>query len=398
MRTIFISHNAVNSALVRSQVLPYLRRLAREGIETWLITFERGAGLFPEAEFTRERWIGISAHGGSHLLAKLLDVIRGTWLALRLARRIHADAVHAVSYVPAAIALGTGMVTRLPFVFDMRGFLGDEYIEAGHWTQADVRYRVLRLAEGVLLRGAAELIVRTHDAAARLRGDRRYGPHVDQTPITVIPAAVDLDRFRPSTSRSEIPTLVYAGSLGTWYRLDEMLRVYAYARKAVPKLRFLILNHDEHSLVDQSRQVLGLSQEDVIVRTADYAEMPALLAGAHVGIVLLLQSESKLASSPIKVGEYLASGLPVIVNTGMGDTDGAVQRYAAGHVVPSYSDDSLQAAAAALVALLGDETARKNARALAEAEFDLRDATSRYTTVYQRLECRRAAPLNISRR
>lgn len=387
-RAIYVSHNGVGTALVRSQVLPYLRNLALHGIDARLVTFERGQTQFPDGEFGRDRWVGISARPGAHLVAKALDVVCGIWIVTRLALKDQTDVIHARSYVPAAIALVAGALTGRPFVFDTRGFLGDEYLDADHWRRTDVRYRILRIVERALFRAAGEIVVLTESAAERLRRDPQYASPARGKHITVIPAAVDVERFHPRSTRATSPTLVYAGSLGSWYRLDEMLRVYVYARRLEPRLRFLILNQHEHALITDALVRIGLEGAAVEVRAADFSEMPTLLASAHVGILLLRQSTSKTASSPIKVGEYLASGLPVVINAGMGDTDALVRRYQAGYVVPSYSEEALQEAGRAVVELVADERARENARTLAEAELDVRKVAGRYAAVYQRLEKR----------
>jgi glycosyltransferase involved in cell wall biosynthesis len=372
-------------------VLPYLRCLAQQhGIESRLVTFERSAHQFPEGEFPRERWVGIDGRSGANLVAKTLDVVSGIWIVTRLARKDRTEVLHARSYLPAAIALIAGLFTGRPFIFDTRGFMGDEYVDADYWRPTDLRYRFVRLVEGALFRAAGEIVVLTEAAAERLRTDPDYEKHTRGKRVSVIPAAVDLERFRPGLTRPACPTVVYAGSLGSWYRLDEMLRVYAYARQLEPRLRFLILNQHEHGLVVDAIARIGLRDAPIEIRAADFSEVPKLLVTAHVGILLLRQSPSKAASSPIKVGEYLASGLPVVINAGMGDTDGLVSRYRAGYVVTSYSDEALREAGRALVELVRDEDSRANARTLAEAELGVGQAAARYGAIYQRLAERAA--------
>lgn len=366
---------------MRSQVLAYLRGLEERGFDTDLITFERG-GAFPDGEFGREQWHPIDARRGSSLLTKAVDVLRGFALAVRVARRRRISLLHARSYIPAAIAAATGVFTGRPYIFDMRGFLGDEYVDAGYWTTSDVRYRALRLAERWLLARAAHVVVLTHGAARALRTDARYAGSVGRTPVTVIPCAVDLARFTPAPRRDGPPTLVYSGSLGSFYELDPMLDVYREARAALPGLRFLILNRSEGPFIEAAVARHGLADAAIEVRGADFADMPVLLARAHVGIALVRQAPSKIASSAVKVGEYLACGLPVVVNAGLGDVDAQVRDARAGHVMGAYGPRDVSEAARAVAALVRDAGARDRARALAEREYDLHDAIARYADVY----------------
>jgi glycosyltransferase involved in cell wall biosynthesis len=381
---VYVSHNSITTPLVRSQVLPYLDGLRAYGASFDLITFERD-GLSPQSPPATIKWWPVRSQRGSGVLAKATDIARGSILAARLIRSHRATIVHARSYVPGVIALMTARVTGRRFVFDMRGFLPDEYVDARYWTTSDIRYRSLRAAERWLLRGADEIVVLTEAAARRLQTEARYARLIRDTPVTVIPCAADLDKFRPLTSRARVPTLIYTGSLGSFYELDPMLAVYRAARELVPDLRFVIVNRTEQALVRSMIARAGLDRSDIELRSADFAEMPGLVGAAHVGIALVRQSPSKVGSSAVKIAEYLACGLPVIVNAGLGDVDVQVRHHDAGHVMSAYGPADIAEAAHAVAVLAFDEAARSRARGLAEATYDVRDAIRRYADVYSRV-------------
>ena len=376
MKVVYVTHNGAGTALVRSQVLPYLEGLAKEGVEVALITFEREAAT---ARPLAAGWHPVRSSRGGSLIAKLRDIAAGTLLASRLVRG--ASLLHARSYLPAAIAWTVSRWSRRPYLFDMRGFLPEEYVEGGHWREGELRHRVLRWAERWLLRDSAAIVVLTRRAAQRLRDEPRYSAAVRRTPVFVIPCAVDLDRFVPGADRDGPPVLVYAGSLGMWYELDAMLRVFGSARALRPDLRFLILNQGQHEVARAAALRHGLDA-GVDVRGAPFDDMPRHLAASHVGISLLRRSSSKLGSSPIKVAEYLACGLPVVLNADQGDSDELVSRYSAGHVMRDYGPDEISRAAEAVVRLAGDTEARRNARVLAEREYSVPAAVLGYLSAY----------------
>jgi glycosyltransferase involved in cell wall biosynthesis len=164
--------------------------------------------------------------------------------------------------------------------------------------------------------------------------------------------------------------------------LDEMLAVYARARALVPGLRFLIVTRSDPAIVRGAVRRAGLDGAPIVSRPAGYSEMPGLLGRSHVAIALVRQAPSKLGASALKVAEYLACGLPVVLNAGLGDADGLVARYSAGHVVVSYSSDDLERAARAVAALIADERGRASARRLAEEHFDLAVGVERYRSLY----------------
>lgn len=379
---LYISHNGADTPLVQSQVIPYLEGLVARGFPVELFTFER-ASRPARPPSSRFRWHPLTGRSGPGLLDKAIDLFRGTSAVLATAIRRRAAFTHARSYVPAAVAYAVYVVTRRPYLFDMRGFLPQEYVDAGYWTTSDIRYRALRFAERVLLANAREIVVLTHRAAAVLREDRAYAA-ARNARITVIPCAVDLERFRPARTTGRPPTLVYSGSLGSWYELGPMLRVYALARRELPDLRMLVLNQREHELVRSTAAPLGI-RDGIELRAVAPSDVPASLNEADVAIALIRQAPSKLASSAVKISEYLACGLPTIVNRGLGDVSDAIAETGSGFVLKDFSDAELALAAAALVRLIGSPTASANARRLAERDYDLAQGIAAYAEVYERL-------------
>jgi glycosyltransferase involved in cell wall biosynthesis len=98
---------------------------------------------------------------------------------------------------------------------------------------------------------------------------------------------------------------------------------------------------------------------------------------------------SKRASSPTKYGEYLATGLPVVVDSWTGDVN-LIAHSEAIITVNGFQDAEFVAAAETLAQRLRTpEATSRAARALAEREFRLEDAVERYDRMYRVLTGRR---------
>jgi glycosyltransferase involved in cell wall biosynthesis len=380
---IYLSHNGADTPLVQSQVIPYLDGLVARGFEIELVTFERGT--WPAwRPSTALGWRPLRSRPGTSILDKVIDITSGTTTVLRATVALDTPLIHARSYVAATIAMLVGAFTRKPYLFDMRGFLPEEFLDAGYWSAGDIRYRALRLVEPMLLRNAREIVVLTHRAAERLRDDPTYRA-ARHSRVTVIPCAVDLAKFRPGPSGSAKWTLVYSGTLGSFYEIRAMLQVFRYMLDARADATMLLLNQREHELIQRTAAELGVPWERLTVKGVRPDEVPAQLAAASVGIALVKQAPSKMGSSAIKVAEYLACGLPVLVNSGLGDVAASVRELDAGYVLSDYSDTELRAAAKRALDLAGSAPARANARRLAERDYDLEAATDAYAEIYRRL-------------
>ncbi len=92
---------------------------------------------------------------------------------------------------------------------------------------------------------------------------------------------------------------------------------------------------------------------------------------------------SNRAATPTKIGEFLASGRPVVVNAGLGDLDELLARYDCGVVMPDNGDIGLDAAADELGRLLSDAGTPERCRALAEEHFNLDLGVDQLLLAYQ---------------
>ena len=383
-RVLYISYNGVATPLVRSQVLPYLRAL-RASTRFDLVTFEQGENALPPSdELAGIALHRLRYHKRPRLLAKLIDLAAGsavvTWLIVRHDVRL----VHARSHVAAAIAAIASRLTGRPFIFDMRGFLADEFAEAGSWRSGGVTHRLVARAERMLLRASAAIVVLTDRARDQLRAEQRYAAAVKDKPVIVVPCCVEIERFHLSGPRED--ALAYVGSVGTWYLLDEMLHFFEAYWHLRPQARFVIANLGQHALIERALAPFRW-RDAVTVTSVPYEEVPRLLSGCTAGIVLLSEGGSKLASSPIKVAEYLASGLPVVANEIVGDTPELLRAHRAGVVLQGLDPAALARGARELTALLDEgEAARMRARALAKSVFDARIGARRYGELYELVE------------
>ena len=244
-------------------------------------------------------------------------------------------------------------------------------------------YRLVKRLETRFLRDADAIVVLT----SRARTTIERWPRLSLPPVTVIPTCVDLDRFSVATRPGSIalaPVFVYAGSLGTWYMLDEMLAFVEEGVGRFPSGRFVILtrNRDE---VTRALERARLARETVTVATASPEAVPGWLARAHVGLAFYKPGWARQATCPTKIGEYLATGLPVIVNGVVGDVESVIGTNRVGVVIPEFSRQAYGQALDDLEKLWADPGLSARCREVAETHFALSSGVSQYWTIYQRL-------------
>jgi len=398
---LYVCYLGVDEPLVQTQVLPYLRALASRGYRVHLLTFETRKRDTSERERLAEAlsaqgvtWHALRYHRWPSLPATLYDIARGSLRAFRIARRHHVGLVHARSHVGAAIALPLDVLGGVPFLFDVRGLLPDEYADAGHWRRGGLKYRLGKAMERVFFRRARGLVFLTEAIRSELRASDALLASRDGD-IAVIPCCVDLAAYASSPAArsasrarrgwSDRRQIVYVGKLGMWYLDAEMARFFAIARAQDPRLHLEVLTPSPSDALREALARAGVPGEAFAVRRVPPSEVPGVLEAADAGLSFIKPCFSKRSSSPTKVGEYLAAGLPVVSTAGIGDCDRMLAG-GRGVVVESLDDAAYARAARELGALLDDPDTPGRCRAFAATELSLDAAGApRYAAVYERL-------------
>jgi hypothetical protein len=122
---------------------------------------------------------------------------------------------------------------------------------------------------------------------------------------------------------------------------------------------------------------------NVRIRSATREEVAELIPAMDVLVSFIQPSYARVASSPTKLAECFAVGIPVICNPGVGDVADHISRVDAGILVEPASEESLSCAITNLRIVLskGGGRLRDAARGL----FDLEIGVERYRSVYARV-------------
>ena len=397
---LYVSYDGMLEPLGESQGLAYLLRLAREHAIT-LVSYEKAHDLRDAGRLRRLetvigdagiRWIRLRYHRRPSLPATLFDVAAGVLVGLRVVRRQGVRLVHARGYVPALVALWLKRLTGARLLFDMRGFFADERVDAGQWTTRSVPYRMAKRCERTFFE-EADAIVSLTEAGVQSFPELGYriGP---RTRIEVIPTCTDLSRFIPGprdaalAARLGLEGRVVLGCVGTlsgWYLREPMLRYLSLLLDSMPDARALAVTGEDHDALRADAARAGLPPERLVITRADFADMPAYVRLMDLGVFFIKACFSKRGSAATKLGEFLASGVPVVINEGVGDSGRIVRDAAAGIVLESLDTPAMAASLpdVARVVRAGDTRAR--CRAAAAKWFDLDEGASRYASLYAAL-------------
>jgi glycosyltransferase involved in cell wall biosynthesis len=361
---LYISYDGMTDPLGQSQVIPYLVALSEKGFAFTIVSFEKKAKYEERKKLIQNlldsagiKWSPLSYTKWPPVISTLYDYARLKRRAAGLYQAVKFDLVHCRSYIPALAGLALKRKYNLPFIFDMRGFWADERVDGKLWNLKNplfkTIYRFFKRREIDFIRESAAVISLT--GAAKDEILKWKDLQIVPEKITVIPCCVDTDVFDPAKinevqrqkARQQLNisegdfVLGYLGSIGTWYLLDEMLQFFSSLKRSIYNAKFLFVTQDQPQRIIDRAMYFELIPEDIIITKAERKDVPVLISVFNYGIFFIKPAYSKLASSPTKQGEIMAMGVPVICNSGVGDSDDIIRSYHSGFVVSPDDNDKV---------------------------------------------------------
>ncbi len=409
--SLYICYFGLRQPLVQTQVIPYLQEIGKAGTGMNLLTFEpnlRTDWSDEQIQACRQElkeknidWSCLPYHKRPSSLATAYDIFRGSIFVRRMIRENQIDILHGRVHVATLMgAIARKFSSRKPkLVFDIRGFFPEEYADAGVWPENGLLFKTAKCVETWLMRKADGFVVLTEKARQILfTGATDTGFDNQGRTVEVIPCCVDL-RGRFAAGKKETREAIrskleigdrfvftHVGAVGGLYLTEKIVDLFDAARSIDPKAYVMFLTQTEPSAIISLLRSRGFAQADYFVGQVDPEIVPAYLSAADAGVSFVKASYATQSRSPTKIPEYLAAGLPIIANAGVGDVDELVEREGVGILIDTFDRDAYVNAIEKLK-LLGDIS--EKCRETAHNRFDLETVGGvRYRRLYQRLFCK----------
>lgn len=307
---------------------------------------------------------------------------------VRKAMKVHRiDLVIARSTLPVLATMLALRGSPHPMVFDADGLPLDERVDFAGQSASGLAHRLLRDIEAQAVCRSNVVLTRSSKAAEILHARAGAGTSVEK--FHVVTNGRDAQQFKPASGAAntqlrrdlslarDTPLLVYAGSMGPQYCMAEMLRLFALIHQRRPDAHFLVLTGSPEAVLPALDNYPYLRQS-VTTLTVPAQAVPQYLGCADLGLALRQPSFSMQAVAPIKLGEYLLCGLPVVATAGIGDT--AAISADAGMLLERMDEDALNAAANWFIdsVLPHRDTYRASSRAAGLSRFSLEASAKSY--------------------
>jgi glycosyltransferase involved in cell wall biosynthesis len=317
------------------------------------------------------------------VIGKYVTLHKGSKILLRYIKDNSINIVLPRSTMPAKMVLSIfRYCPKLRIVFDADGLPIEERIDFAGLKKNSLRYQQLKKIEKRIISAADLVLVRTHRAKSFLL--EQYKVKADK--FFVVKNGRDeqfFHRFKPEVSeplRMElgIPptafTFVYCGSIGPQYGVEQMLYIYRSFAERHPSSYFLVLTNQPEKFLAKITE----SDKNIIIRKLVFSDVPRYLSIAQVGFAIRKASLSMRGVAPIKLGEYMLTGLPVIASGGIGDTDEMLKSFPFAFVLPGYDEHYLNGAIEWTESLNFSEALAKDVRDFGIKQFGLEESITSY--------------------
>ncbi len=364
---LYLSYDGMTDQLGQSQVLPYLCGLSKKGYVIHLVSCEKKERFEVHKNLIQNivdenniAWYPLKYYKSPPILSTLFDIRQ----LIKKAEALHAiykfDVVHCRSYITSFAGQWMKKKYGTKFIFDMRGFYADERVDGNIWKQSNpifkFVYNYFKKKEKQFLQQADQIVSLTHNAKKIIDEWKLNGNN--SLPINVIPCCADLSHFdynnftadfidkkkQSMGYSSDDKVMVYLGAIGTWYMLPQMLDCYKIFRKNNQKIKLLFITNEPAEIILKQVTQKSIDSNDVKIISATRNEVPPLLSICQYSIFFITPTFSKQASSPTKQGEIMGMGIPIICNSGVGDTDYIIEQTHSGVLVPQFTDLEYQKA------------------------------------------------------
>ncbi|MDO8772298.1 MAG: glycosyltransferase [Burkholderiaceae bacterium] len=399
MHVLFVTWDGPQVTYLESLFLPIFERLAINGVSFQVLQFtwggaERIALARQACEQAGVGYRAVSVWRWPRAAGAMLTALAGARHVKKAVQTHHIDVVMARSTLPALATMLALRGSQCRMVFDADGLPLDERVDFAGQSPSSLVHRLLRDVEAQAVRQADVVLTRSAKAVEILHARAGAGTSVGK--FHVVSNGRDSKIFRPTDLSasfvvrkdlkigSDAPMIIYAGSLGGKYCLEEMLRLFGYIYARREDSKFFVLTSSPDLVGNMLKKFPSIRQA-INSFFAPSSMVAKYMSCADLGLALIRPSYSMQAASAIKMGEYLLSGLPVIGTAGIGDSKKICAQ--GGYVLSGMEEKDLMAAADWFIdsVLPQRECYRARSRAVGLNQFSLEASATSYRQALQPL-------------
>lgn len=297
----------------------------------------------------------------------------------------HSPALNGLAAVKASKKFG------IPLVYECRAFWEDAAVDHGSTTEGSLRYRLTHALETYVFKRA--------DAVTTICEGLRLdiiGRGIAEDKITVIPNAVDIDKFTYDTKADpdlrdhlELNDKIVLGFIGSFYAYEGiplLLEAMPALLEKRPNVRLLLVGGGpQENVIKQKTKDLNLHDQVIFTGRVPHDQVQDYYNQVDIFVYPRLPMRLTELVTPLKPLEAMAQGR-LVVASDVGGHKELIDNGQTGYLFEAGNADNL---ARTLTSLIDDradwDRIRVNGRRFVEQERNWAASVGRYQAVYSKL-------------
>ena len=392
---LYLSIDGLLDPLGQSQIFPYLNKLSETNLSIFVCTIENKKNENKLRSFLKKmknnssiKWNYFFFFKTRGKFNRLKEILLLYFLATKIIFSKKIDILHSRSYLPMFFCILIKVFSKKKIIFDTRGSWFDERIDGGMLKKSGFDFflfKFLKKIEFIFFRFSNHIVFLT-DSGLQTVDDY----YIDGKKYSVIPCAADYDLFRTINHEQknklkkqlrfkEKYILTYSGSIGSWYNFDQILDFFSKFNSINVDSRLIILTQSEINLnnLNIPLNLIG----NITFMSTIRSEIPNIVGISDVTLCFIKKSFSKKFSSPTKVAESLACGIPVVYTEGIGDLNKDMKEMKLGFELNNENFINTKH----LLRIINFQIDKEQIRINSFKKYSLENAVNKYINIYKSL-------------
>ncbi len=333
---------ALEDGILHSQVLAQAQYLQNAGYKCMFIGAESTDSNSFQATKKIEKEYGIASNIYACYNARfgLPSLMYTAWKTMIMAstsiRQFKPTHIYTRSLGSSVFGRKIARQNKVVSVYDVRGVSVEE-VAMRRGGKKGMAYKIIHWFSRKEINKSNRLSCVTHSLKSWI--ERLTG----RKDVTVIPCCVNGNKmYFDSNSRERIrkkygfdrdnKVICYAGGLSVWQRISDIVKLFASVAKINDAYRFLFVTKE----IDHLKNIIlryNLPLERCVVVSCSYKDVHEYLSAADAGIIMRDDNIVNNVACPVKIGEYLSCGLPIILTRGISDYSRMIAESGVGIVI-----------------------------------------------------------------
>jgi len=375
-KILYITYDSIEDSISKSQVLPLLERLSKS-YDVYLISFEKNI-INKKISFIKKFE---QVKYGKNKFSKFNSILFCFFKVFFLVKKHNIQIIHCRSYIPAIIAYFIKKITKIKYIFDIRGLWFNEKLDAK--LISFFFFKILKKFEKRLYNNSDSIITLSHKSIKFIKTEFK----INQKKITYVSCFTDIKKFSNSSTNIKNKLVFgYIGNVKLSYNFNKVLNFFEKFDTINKNWKLIFANN--HLSEKERKEIFSnfSLKHKIIFQKSNFDSINKIYKRMNIGIYFLRKDFSKIASCPTKLGEMLSSGIPVITNSGIGD----IKTYLNSKRKSGFLIDNINSNNLAKINLYINNSKKYlklkyNAKYIAMKYFDINKNIQIYKDVYKKL-------------